>query len=84
MPKSESRTTSSSDTTERPGDLNISGAPYRKGTYLYVVRGSVHIAVARFMNERAVEIFKEWAKAVSGATIQWSDDDVGEGESPEA
>lgn len=84
MPKSNSETTSSSDTTEHPGDLTISGAPYRKGQYLYIERGSCLIAVARFLNEDAIANFKEWAKAVSdaGMKIQWKGDGE-EGDSEE-
>lgn len=78
MPKSSSETTSSSDTTERPGDLVISGAPGRKGQYLYIQRGSVMHAIARFMNEDAVEEFRNWIRAVeaAGMKIKW----VGDGE----
>lgn len=84
MQKSESTTTSSSDTTEHPGNLNISGAPYRKGQYLYIERGSVQIAVARFLNDDAANTFKEWAMAVSaaGMKIQWKGDGE-EGDSEE-
>lgn len=78
MPMSNSETTSSSDTTEHPGDLTISGAPHRVGQYLYIQRGSRMIAVARFLNEDAIANFKEWAEAVSdaGMRIKW----VGDGE----
>lgn len=78
MPSSNSKATSSSDTTEHPGDLTISGAPYRKGQYLYIERGSRLIAVARFLNEDAIANFREWAQAVSdaGMRIKW----VGDGE----
>lgn len=82
MSKSKSETTSSSDTTEHPGNLNISSAPGRKGKYLYIERGNVQIAIARFRNERAVEMFKEWAKAASGTMIQWEGDGE-EGDSQE-
>lgn len=75
MPKSERTTrTSSSDTIEHPGHLTISGAPGRKSTYLYIERGNSYRAVARFMNAEAVEAFKNWAKAATGTTIQWSED----------
>lgn len=78
MQKSNSETTSSSDTTEHPGNLTISEAPGRKGTYLYIERGSVMHAIARFMNEDAVEEFRNWARAVeaAGMRIKW----VGDGE----
>jgi hypothetical protein len=73
---SRSETTSSSDTTEHPGDLTISGAPGRKGTYLYIEHGSELHAIARFMNDAAVERFREWARAVDdlGLAIQWEGD----------
>lgn len=78
MQRSNSETTSSSDTTEHPGDLVISGAPGRKGTYLYIQRGSVMHAISRFMNEDAVEEFRNWIRAVeaAGMRIKW----VGDGE----
>lgn len=78
MQRSSSETTSSSDTTEHPGNLTISQAPGRKGTYLYIERGSVMHAIARFMNEDAVEEFRNWARAVeaAGMKIKW----VGDGE----
>jgi len=75
---SNSETTSSSDTTEHPGNLTISDAPGRKGTYLYIERGSVLHAIARFMNEESVEEFRNWTRAVeaAGMRIKW----VGDGE----
>jgi len=78
MQRSSSETTSSSDTTEHPGDLTISGAPGRKGTYLYIERGSVLHAIARFRDDASVEAFREWAKASDqlGLRIKW----VGDGE----
>lgn len=78
MQRSRSETTSSSDTTEHPGDLTISGTPYRKGKYLYIERGNRLIAVARFLNEDAIANFREWAQASSdaGMRIKW----VGDGE----
>lgn len=78
MQKSSSETTSSSDTTEHPGNLTISGAPGRKGTYLYIERGPVLHAIARFMNEDSVEEFRNWARAsdAAGMRIKW----VGDGE----
>ena len=78
---SRSETTSSSDTTEHPGDLTICGAPGRKGTYLYIEKGSVLHAVARFRDDASVELFRQWAKAVSdkGMRIKWTGD-VEEGE----
>lgn len=82
MQRSSSETTSSSATTRHPGNLNISSAPGRKGKYLYIERGNVQMAIARFTNERAVELFKEWAKAASGTIIQWEGDGE-EGDSEE-
>lgn len=78
MPISNSETTSSSGTTDHPGDLTISGAPGRKGTYLYIERGNRCIAIARFLNEDATDEFRNWAKAVeaAGMKIKW----VGDGE----
>jgi hypothetical protein len=78
MQKSSSEATSSSDTTEHPGDLTISGAPCRKGKYLYIERGNRSRAVARFLNDDAVDAFKEWVQSVSrqGIQIKW----VGDGE----
>lgn len=78
MQRSSSETTSYSDTTEHPGNLTISGAPGRKGTYLYIERGSVVHAVARFTNEDAIEAFRNWARAceAAGMKIKW----VGDGE----
>lgn len=78
MQRSSSETTSSSDTTEHPGHLTISGAPGRKGTYLYIERGSRWTAVARFLNEDSIEEFRNWARAVeaAGMRIKW----VGDGE----
>jgi len=78
MQRSSSETTSSSGTTEHPGDLTISGAPGRKSTYLYIERGSRLTAVARFLNPEAAEEFRKWAKAASaaGMKIKW----VGDGE----
>lgn len=78
MQMSNSETTSSSDTTEHPGNLTISDAPGRKGTYLYIERGSVLHAIARFMNEESVEEFRNWTRAVeaAGMRIKW----VGDGE----
>ncbi|QKY78582.1 hypothetical protein SEA_DRYAD_44 [Streptomyces phage Dryad] len=76
MPTSSSETTSSSGTTEPPGNLNICGAPGRKGTYLYIEQGSVMYAVARFRDDESVERFKEWAKAMDrlGLKIKWKGD----------
>lgn len=76
MRRSEPTTTSSSDTTEHPGDLTISGAPGRKSTYLYIERGSRLTAVARFLNEDAAEEFRKWAMAASaaGMKIKWMGD----------
>jgi hypothetical protein len=78
MPNSESRTTSSSDTTEHPGDLTISGAPGRKSTYLYIERGSRLTAIARFLSPETAEEFRNWAMAASaaGMKIKW----IGDGE----
>lgn len=78
MPKSPSETTSCSDTNEHPGDLVISSAPGRKGTYLYIQRGSVMHAIARFMNESSVEEFRDLIKAIeaAGMKIKW----IGDGE----
>lgn len=76
MPSSESTATSSSDTTEHPGDLTICGAPGRSGTYLYIEQGSVMHAVARFTNPQAIERFREWVKAADrlGLRIRWDGD----------
>lgn len=76
MQRSETTTTSSSDTTEHPGDLTISGAPGRKSTYLYIERGSRLTAVARFLNPEAAEEFRKWAMAASdaGMKIKWMGD----------
>ena len=84
MQSSRSETTSSSDTTEHPGDLTISDAPGRKGTYLYIEHGSAMHAIARFMNEVAVEHFREWARTADelGLKIQW-DGNGEEGDSEE-
>lgn len=78
MQSSEEKRTSSSDTTEHPGDLTISGAPGRKSTYLYIERGSRLTAIARFLNPEAAEEFRKWAMAASdaGMKIKW----VGDGE----
>lgn len=78
MQRSSSGTTSSSDTTEHPGDLAISGAPGRKGTYLYIERGSRLTAVARFISPEAADEFRKWAQLASdaGMKIKW----IGDGE----
>ncbi|QNR51985.1 hypothetical protein phiRKBJ001_43 [Streptomyces phage phiRKBJ001] len=56
----------------------ISSAPGRKGTYLYIQRGSVMHAIARFMNESSVEEFRDLIKAIeaAGMKIKW----IGDGE----
>lgn len=79
-----SRATSSSDTTEHPGNLNISGAPGRKGKYLFIEKGSVQYAVARFRNDEEVERFVEFVKACEtlGLKIIWKGDGE-EGDSKE-
>lgn len=76
MQRSERTATSSSDTTEHPGDLTISGAPGRKSTYLYIERGSRLTAVARFISPEAAEEFRKWAMAASAADmkIKWMGD----------
>lgn len=76
MPKSEIKTASSSGITDPPGNLNICGAPRRKGTYLYIEQGSVMFAIARFRDEESIERFKEWAKAMDrlGLKIKWKGD----------
>lgn len=67
---------------KHPGHLAISGAPWRKGKYLYIEKGSRHIAVARFMNDKAVSEFIDWAKKVSeqGLVIKWTEEDESQSE----
>lgn len=76
MQRSEQKTTSSSATTDHPGNLTISGAPGRKSTYLYIERGSRLLAVARFLSEDSAEEFRQWAMAASnaGMKIKWMGD----------
>lgn len=76
MPSSRSEITSSSDTTEHPGNLTISGAPGRKSTYLYIERGSRLTAVARFISAETADEFRDWAMAASaaGMKIKWMGD----------
>lgn len=74
-----------SDTTS-PGNLAISGAPGRKGKYLYIEQPGVVWAVARFRDDASVERFKKFILAVAeqGLEIKWSND-VEEGDKvPEA
>ena len=70
------RDISSRATTEHPGNLNISGAPGRKGKYLFLEKGSVQYAIARFRNDEEVERFVEFVQACEelGLKIAWKGD----------
>jgi hypothetical protein len=59
---------------QHPGNLTISGAPGRKGTYLYLEKGSRLIALARFMDADAVATFETWVRtcAAEGLEIRWT------------
>lgn len=56
------------------GDLVISSAPGRRGKYLYIQKGSVMDAVARFRDEAAVDKFIAWCKASDGSRLRWSEE----------
>jgi len=59
------------------GDLVISGAPGRTGKYLYIQRGSVMSAIARFQDEKAVSEFINWCRLSSGSRIVWTGSEEG-------
>lgn len=53
------------------GDLVISNAPGRSGKYLYLQKGSVLTALARFRDDEAVATFTAWCREASGSRLVW-------------
>lgn len=59
--------------------LTISGAPGRNGKYLYLQRGSVLTAVARFRGEAEAELFIDWCRQMNGRRLKWDGSTGAEG-----